>query len=536
MQGESTKSAGTGGFLQWPWYPYVVAIYPLWYVYLRNLGQAQLSSVLAATLVMLVVTALLSFSIGKLARSRILGALVTCILLGAFYSYGALHDGLVRFSRRASLPSTLKPVVDGLTDHLLLSLVLALAVAAVLVLVIRRVSRQSTRLTSACNFAAMVLGALLLVRVVTGAWQYEQVTSAIRRAPDIPGKSVSVLGYNPDIYYIVLDGYARADVLDKYYGFDDTEFIDALRERRFTVSDASRTNYYWTFISLASSLNFAYLQDFAAPIIDDPRMSSGRVAFGAVSTLIQGNRAADFLRKRGYRFVHLNSSSPETVRNPFADEQVGCKGRMFDDEYFRAVAEVSWLQALGSLAASDLAECHQERLRALGDQARRPGPKFVFAHFLPPHHPYLFDRHGNVLKRVTLSNQFDFQARLWENKQAYIGQLRYVNATMLQVIDRILAESERPPVIILASDHGPNLREGLSPSEAVNLRLANFAAYLLPGELPAAIPADAGPVNQFRYIFNLYFDAGLPILPDRSFYSEFRSPLKFREVVNRRRE
>ena len=101
------------------------------------------------------------------------------------------------------------------------------------------------------------------------------------------------------------------------------------RTRGLSVNDSSRANYYWTFLSLASSLNFDYLQTFAGPILEDPRLTTGRTGFGHVARLLQDNRAAKFLQSRGYRFVHLQSSAPETVRNPFADEQVGCAGRLF---------------------------------------------------------------------------------------------------------------------------------------------------------------------------------------------------------------
>jgi len=275
----------------------------------------------------------------------------------------------------------------------------------------------------------------------------------------------------------------------------------------------------------------AFGYDGKLPVRGAARVTDGIEQLGHLARVLQDNRASHYLRSRGYRFVHLQSSAPETVRNPFADEQVGCAGRLFDDEYFRTLAEITWVQALGSLATSDLAECHRLRLKSLGDQATHEGPKFVFAHFLPPHHPYLFDHAGNVLKHVTVSNQFDFQARLWEDKAAYVEQLRYVNQNLLEVIDRIKAESKRPPIIIVQSDHGPNLVGGLSGDEQKRIRFANFAAYLLPGGDSGTIPKNCAPVNQFRYVFNHYFDAGLPILPNRNFYSAFGTPLEMQEVA-----
>ncbi len=68
----------------------------------------------------------------------------------------------------------------------------------------------------------------------------------------------------------------------------------------------------------------------------------------------------------------------------------------------------------------DIASCHLQNFDALAAQASAPGPKFVFAHFLLPHHPYLFDRDGNVLRHATISDQFEFQKRLWEDRAAYL--------------------------------------------------------------------------------------------------------------------
>ncbi len=132
----------------------------------------------------------------------------------------------------------------------------------------------------------------------------------------------------------------------------------------------------------------------------------------------------------------------------------------------------------------------------------------MFAHFLPPHHPYLFDRDGNVLKHVTLSNQFDFQARLWEDKHGYLEQLRYTNRPARRVIDRIVAESEHPPVIIMQSDHGPNLRRrNLAANrrrQCVSPILRRICCRVRRADV---MPHDCAPVNQFRYLFNHYFDA-----------------------------
>ncbi len=532
MKPGATSATLRARLLQWPWYPWVVAIYPLWFLYLRNPGQVSPAIVVVATAIMLAVIVVLFAAAHRLLRSRDLGALATTVLIVGFYTYGPLHDTAVRLAVSEQLPTSLQFLGRVFENHIALSSLLLSALIIMVWLLVVRVDRNPARVTGACNVTAGVLVVALIFRLTLASVEQHRAATSPELAKISAGRKVSVLGYNPDIYYVILDGYARADVLREYYNFDNTPFITELERRGFSVNDRSNANYYWTFLSLASSLNFDYLQNFSAGVLVDPDMRHGRNGFGPIAQRLQDNRAAHFLRARGYRFVHLQSSAPETMRNPYADEEVKCSGRLFDDEYFRTVAEISWLKALAlnSVMTAELATCHQLRLESLIDQARRRGPKFVFVHFLPPHHPYLFDRFGNVLRRVTISNQFDFQAKLWEDKPAYLEQLMYTNRSLLAVIDRIRAESERPPIIILQSDHGPNLRRGLTDAQAISLRLANFGAYLLPGAEAGTLPRDCAPVNQFRYLFNHYFEAGLPTLPNRSYISAFRTPLQMVEV------
>ena len=60
--------------------------------------------------------------------------------------------------------------------------------------------------------------------------------------------------------------------------------------------------------------------------------------------------------------------------------------------------------------------------------------------------------------------------------------------------------------------------------------LSNLTAMYLPGAPAGFIPPDATPVNHMRRVFNLYFDAGLPILPDRYFISSYGRPFDLMEV------
>ena len=46
-----------------------------------------------------------------------------------------------------------------------------------------------------------------------------------------------------DIYYVVLDGYGRADVLQQEYGFQSPGLVEFLERRGFVVAKKSMANY-----------------------------------------------------------------------------------------------------------------------------------------------------------------------------------------------------------------------------------------------------------------------------------------------------
>lgn len=509
---------------RWPWYAAVFAAYPLLYIAAVNPGQVEAPTVaLAATVALACAAAavlLLRWPLGSWAAAG-MGAAWLAFL---FFAYGPANEWWLDFVTAGVEQRAAGARWYSRSPHLVHSIAWALLGAAGLYALRRCVVRLSARLTAGLNVVAAMLAGLVIVQ---GVFNHAvgRASPATQAAPVASTAPTSGAASHPDIYFIVLDGYARADILREYYGFDNTPFLDHLRARGFQIADASRSNFSWTFLSLGSALNFEYVQPLLGDQLD-PTTRDRKEMY----RLLRDNRAAQFLKARGYRTVHLQSTWGGTGSNPFADEFLACHTGLFGDEYLRAVADASWLRALESKASMDIASCHLRNFEVLAAQAQRPGPKFVLAHFVPPHHPYLFDRAGNVLRRANISDQFEFQKRLWEDRASYVDQLVYVNRRIGEVVERLLAESARPPVILIMSDHGPNLKDGLPRHAQWRIRLANLTALYVPGANPALLPPDAAPVNHLRRVFNEFFDAGLPILPDRYFVSTYEFPYDFLEI------
>lgn len=339
--------------------------------------------------------------------------------------------------------------------------------------------------------------------------------------PAAESEQVSSQTTLPDIYYVILDGYGRQDKLREHFGFDNSEFIDWLRSKGFFVANHSRPNFYWTYLSLSSSLNFEYITYLSERLGEKSRNRT------IPYRMIKYNNLIKTLRRLGYRIYHLQSTWGATMHNPAADRNIPCSNALFNNEFYRVAVEVTALSAFPHVVSFDLAQCHLNNFAHLAETATEDGPKFIFAHFIPPHHPYLFDSSGNILRNATVSNQFEFQKLLWGDRNAYKEQISFVNKKVREAVEKILQNSSTPPIIVLQSDHGPTL---LQETDAVadDTRLANFTAVLSPGA-PNLIPDNITPVNIFRLILRHYFGLALEPLPNRHYKSGYHSPFAFEE-------
>jgi len=89
----------------------------------------------------------------------------------------------------------------------------------------------------------------------------------------------------------------------------------------------------------------------------------------------------------------------------------------------------------------------------------------------------------------------------------------------------IIAESDRPVLILLQGDHGP----GHFTPEA---RMEILNAYYFYDQNYANLYEDISPVNSFRIVLNTYFEQELPLLEDVSRYSEYNKPYNYQIVEN----
>lgn len=464
-----------------------------------------------AALLVLAFTLVLAAFVGWLAQRLLPGtpavALTAALAVTFCLGYGHIDIGLLD---------------ERVPNKLLLPLLLGGVVVPCMYALLRAREQTVAALSAFVRNAAVALVAIQILQLLPQV-KVSGGSSASTARRVVQRREVSRAGPAPDIYYIVLDGYTRADVLREIYGHDNREFLDALERRGFFVAREARSNYTQTWLSLTSALNMRYL--------DGEARRAGRDSTDRrqVLALLKDNALVARLRELGYRYRHIGSFWHVTRRDPTADEDIYYLPE-FADEYTFVFLQTTVFHPLLRALPPYRALFHPGRVHLHQlDHVARPKqdsrPTFTFAHLMCPHPPYVFDRQGLVA-------DFDTSVTKWRPNRGYVQQLRFLNEQLLKLIDRIDGISGKDAVIVLQGDHGTASRgipEEPTPSHVVE-RLSVLTALRTPEEVRARLYASITPVNLFRAVLGGLFGEAVERLPDRCYYSPYKKPFWLRET------
>jgi len=503
------------------WHPLLFAIYPVLTLYSSNMDETPFASFLFPFLVILGTSFVLWILINYFIKDLTKSSLILTSILILFFLYGHFHTVLFNYLSSQFLYKANFKLINSFakTDVVLhvIMLVLFFLLIGLLVFFIKNKQTISPYITRFFNIMSLILVFFALSRMVLYGMKTIRYVSHDKLKKT--GEDHGLI--KRDIYYIILDGYARKDVLKRYYGFDNSEFLNYLKQKNFYIVTNSYANYGWTFLSLASSLNYKYLNY----LTDIAGKESGDVRI--LYKLIKKNRVAQFLKSQGYQFIHFNSTWGATLHNKYADKEIVYKKGVFNDEFFRMLVCTTMLKVLDSFIVEDLADIHLYTFAKLEEIPEITEPTFTFAHMVLPHHPYIFDRYGNVKNHASLFDQF--QSRKWSLKDDYLEQLQFVNKKIKEVINALIEKSDIPPLIIIQSDHGPQVFN-IKRRHYIKARMSNLNALFLPDHGDKWLYNSLTPVNTFRVIFNYYFKTRYNILEDRIYFSKMEKPYHFKEM------
>jgi len=497
-------------------HPFLFALFPVINLYSNNTGLVTLSEIIRPIALMVVATFAAHLILTLLVRNAAKAGLLLSVFLIFFFAYGHIYSLL------PDLRIDLGKYVLFQNTILLPLWALVLLVLGLFILFTKRdLARVSRLFDVAGSILVAVTIAFSLVGIVSN-WSRGAETSTDTSAVELPE-------HRPDIYYIILDGYARADLLQNRFAFDNTPFLDSLTARGFFVADSSYSNYCQTLLSLSSSLNLSYHDEL---VLEMGEESTDRKR---LIQMIKNNYAAQFLKDYGYKTVACPSGYYGTeITN--ADIYITPPGTLseFEEILLNTTPIPVVLRKMKSLTL------HRDRvLSNLSHLATRPDtddPLFVFAHIICPHPPFVFNAEGGPADVSGFQVFSQGKSGLWPfgqaNENAYIDQVRFMNSQLLTMIDKILGASPST-VIVLQADHGalfPRM-DTQSDTDEYFQKFSILNAYHLPDADSTVLWETITPVNSLAVIFNALYGTDFEIVPDRIYWSTLDRPFHHTDIT-----
>lgn len=506
----------------WPIHPLLIGLYPVAFELARHQRLVPLDVAVRPALAIMGGTVGLWVVLGVWMRHARKAAAVASIAMLLAFSYELLPAWWQRVASGRPLESTSVSLPGAWGGITLLG-----------ALVVSRRRGDFRVLTIYLNLFATFLIAMPLVAMARE--RPLPRTTALGLQPFPPGRLHSPSG-SPDIYYIVLDSYARADTLQEVFQYDNSPFLNRLARRGFRIIERARANYNWTMLSLASSLNATHLNELVDRLGDDSQ------DWRPLHTMVRQNRVAESLARRGYRIIEFPSAFPPKAVFSAAGHRYMAPPWLLNAFEHRLLARTP-LPALLRRTPADQYALHRDSLRYifdhLPDVAKLDEPTFTFVHILAPHPPFVLADTPPETRPFSLVGSYSED----EYVRGYASTLPALNRNLEAVVDAILTNSPVPPIIVLQADHGPHLSVRIRVPEHTrvdrdteyNIQVSILNAYYLPQGGEARLYDTITPVNTFRIIFNYYFDARLDLLGDESYVSPWSESYRLERVVDEAR-
>ncbi|MBI2832064.1 MAG: sulfatase-like hydrolase/transferase [Chloroflexi bacterium] len=449
-------------------HPVLLAFFPILFLYANNVSELRASQIIIPLAVSLGLALPMWLLFGLLFRDRGKAGLAASIFILLFFTYGHFYNQLEKWN----------VFVPG--HGYLLSI--TLLVFGYSVYFLRRARRDFKTTTRVLNVAA---AALVAINAFTGI-SY-QISAAQLSAPRTnSGESAPpvVMSGLPDIYFIILDEYANPDTVKEVYGYDNGKFITSLKNKGFYIANGSISRYDMTIRAIASILNMEHV-----PPTEPLEATYQRISH---------NKVVEYLRSIGYSYVYFGQWYEEDRYEIKADRYFNyystTEPQLLTSEFSATLWNTTMLRPFYNYVAGERYEGYYQEglIRTLEQLKNAPeieGPKFVYAHILSPHAPFVFGPDG---ERVAPANFYNF-----DDKQYYLGQYIFISREIDRVIDEILKKSAMEPIIVIQSDHGARW---LADWEKI------LNAFYLPDRGHELLHDSVSPVDTFRIIFDYYFE------------------------------
>jgi len=515
----------------WVIHPFLLSLYAVLALLAQNKQEIPLGQAWRSLIILPLATLILLVALRALLRDWSRAGLLTAIIILIVSSYGHIYEVLQRIH--------IGPFILG-RHRYLLPLVAVLLALSIWRIGIRkpnvRFANQILNLTAVVLIAFPVVNLATYLRHIRDQGDPRSLNAIMLQTKLQPPGDAPL----PDVYYIILDAYARSDYMLEYFGFDNSDFLDFLRSEGFYVAEQSHINHNWTILSLASSLNMTFAQDLGLDLVPDtyPFIFAGSIRDSVVRKTLEGVGYTTVGFRTGYMMTEVVNAdiflAPDEVDLDRATESSSMNA--FESMLLRSSLGL----VLSDLTIGDIQTWTRTRIRepfdimrqiilfqfeTLPEVAAMSEPTFTFIHIISPHPPYIFGIEGEEVNQDGTFTLVEPPVASMGSKDAlrYRDQAIYITVKAQALIEAILQRSDTMPIIILQADHGSGAAPGWMDrsGDGMRQRMAILNAYLLPPQCADDLYPSITPVNSFRVVFNCAYGGNIPLLEDRVYHSYF---------------
>lgn len=326
----------------------------------------------------------------------------------------------------------------------------------------------------------------------------------------------------PNLYYLIFDEYGGSQNLKEFMDFDNSEFLNSLRDKQFNVSeDSYNMESVSTETVVANLLNLSYVADGSMPIaeqikyLEDPNLYFLMDKLGyeiniCSHTSFLDNRKSTrcfhsnvyFENLAGYQvlkrsiFIHLYEMIAGGEENAF---------QQYEETNEEDNAPI-WNYTMQSYRG-DILNSMEYYMKLSDIAVLEKKPQFSIGYFQAPHYPFVFQADGTPTPSVK-------ETAIWEPKN-YLPFLQWTNGKIEEIVSYII-DMDSNSIIIIQSDHGARYvdrmgERGLEVDRSKEIYQHNILnCVYYKGEL-FDIGGESG-INTLRKVLNSEFDLDLEMI------------------------